>query len=56
MPHRPGVIRIALLVSKPTLEFGGGLIVNLQTPPNAADNRGDGLLVIDGDDGFLLVD
>ena len=56
MPHRPSVISITTLINKPSLQFGGGLIVNPQTPPNAADNKGDGLLVIDGDDGFLLVD
>ena len=55
MPHRPNVIRIATLVGQPEPRFGGGLIVNPQTPPNAADNKGDGLLLI-GDDEFLLVD
>ena len=55
MSHRPRVIRIATLINEADLPFGGGLIVNPQTPPNAADNKGDGLLLI-GTDEFLLVD
>ncbi len=55
MPHTPRIISIKTLVNKPQLQFKGGLIVNPQTPPNAADNQGDGLLLI-GDDAFLLVD
>ena len=46
---------IKILNNRAQLPFGGGLIVNPQTPPNAADNQGDGLLMID-DENFLLVD
>ena len=56
MPHRPSIIRIALLVGQPEPRFGGGLIVNPQTPPNAADNKGDGFLAIGVGDALLIVD
>jgi hypothetical protein len=49
-----------MLNNRAQLSFSGGLIVNPQTPPNAADNQGDGLLMLDSDssrDGaFLIVD
>ena len=51
---------IKMLNNRAQLPFGGGLIVNPQTPPNAADNQGDGLLMLDSDSsrdgGFLIVD
>ena len=50
---------IKMLNNRAQMPFGGGLIVNPQTPPNDADNQGDGLLMLDEDssrDGaFLLV-
>lgn len=48
-------IRIHLFTNQPEPRFGGGLIVN---PSVAADppNEGPGHLLVDGLDGFLLVD
>lgn len=54
MSHTPRTIRIKTLINEAELPFGGGLVVNPQTPPNAPDNKGDGLLLIDTD-AFLLV-
>ncbi len=51
---------IKMLNNQAQLKWGGGLIVDPQTPPNAADNQDDGLLMLDSDssrDGaFLIVD
>jgi hypothetical protein len=51
---------IKMLNNQAQLPRDGGLIVDPQTPPNAADNQGDGLLMLDSDssrDGaFLIVD
>ena len=46
---------IKMLNNGPQMPYGGGLIIEEQVLPNAADNKGDGLLMID-DENFLLVD
>lgn len=60
MTRQNKTFTIKMLNNKAQLPWGGGLIVNPQTPPNAADNQGDGLLMLDSDNsrdgGFLLVD
>lgn len=54
MAREPKTFFIKLLINGPQLPYGGGLIVNPQVGANAADNKGDGLLMIDSDN-FLLV-
>ena len=60
MTRQNKTLTTKMLNNQAQLPFGGGLIVSPQTPPNAADNQGDGLLMLDDDssrDGaFLIVD
>jgi hypothetical protein len=60
MTRQNKTFTIKLLNNHAQLKWGGGLIVSPQTPPNDADNQGDGLLMLDDDssrDGaFLIVD